>query len=370
MPSRFLAQQESLANSSTIGPERFLAKARIAAYYARRGEEDEAKAIISSVRSQPREAFGAPLLSLVNIAEGLISFKAGDTGAGVEKWLRARALALSFSYAEGISIASAWLAFAAYQTEEEVVMAAHMRDAIENGFSEYPQAASRIYLTLGLCFHYCGDYEKARKYYLRCHAAATLCGDEIEVSALIHDTAAMSIYVKRCAQFAQVTDAGGRSGISTKLESVLSYEELVGISSLPSLSPILLAQEWLLEQRWADAIELIDKNLERSEADGYARLIPGLLADRALCRKMLGERGAAIADMDSSLRYAASAKLHRDDLALFCSRLSEVHGLCGNSQQEVEFAERAAAAWLEVSAFKERLMVVATELNGELEMKL
>lgn len=367
MPSRFLAQQESLASSSTIGSEAHLANARIAAYYARRGEVDKAKAAIGSIRARPREDQGAPLLSLVNIAEGLLQFKAGNCAGGVEKWLRARAISLSCGYAEGISLASAWLAFAAYQDEEIGTMAEHVRFASTHGLLECPQAVSRVFLTIGLSFHYCGEFERARHNYLKCHAAATLCGDEIEISALIHDTAAMAIHVKRCAEFIPVDRAGGPLEISTKLESVISYEELVGVSSLPSLSPILLAQEKVLDRRWVDAIDLIDRNLEKSGADGYTRLVPGLLADRAYCRKMLGEVSAAVADIELSQRTLSSAKLHRDDMALLCSRLSQVHRLCGNSSQAADFTERATAAWKEVVAFKQRLLAMVTQLDGELD---
>lgn len=366
MPSRFLAQQESLASSSTIESEAHLAKARIAAYYARRGEEDRAKAAIGSIRALPREVMGAPLLSLINFAEGLLHFKAGDVARGLEKWSRARAISLSCGHTEGMSLASAWLAFAAYQAEEVGDMAEHVRFALAHGLAECPQAVSRTALTIGLSFHYCNEYEKARQNYLRCHGAATQCGDEIEISALIHDTAAMAIHVKRCSEFNRADVDGGPSVISTKLESVFSYEELVGVNSLPSLSPILLAQEKVLERQWADAIELIDKNLQRSGADGYARLVPGLLADRAYCRKMLGEPNAAVADIELSQRTVCSAKLHRDDTALLYSRLSQVHGLCGNSSQAADFAVRAAAAWKEVKVFKQRLLAVSTELDGAL----
>ncbi|MGD9832242.1 MAG: hypothetical protein AB7U92_05780, partial [Piscinibacter sp.] len=102
MSSRFLAQQELLASSAATPSEQFIANARIAAYRARRGEIDKAKAIIALVRGQPREVLGAPLLSLVNIAEGLILLKSGDAQSAVEKWLRSRAISLSCSHAEGV----------------------------------------------------------------------------------------------------------------------------------------------------------------------------------------------------------------------------------------------------------------------------
>ncbi|MGD9833256.1 MAG: hypothetical protein AB7U92_10940 [Piscinibacter sp.] len=176
----------------------------------------------------------------------------------------------------------------------------------------------------------------------------------------------MAIHARRCAEFFDREFNEPTSGISIKLESVVSYEELVGVRSLPSLSPILLAHESVLERRWADAIELIDQNLARSESDGYTRLVPGLLADRALCQAMLGQVNAADADIEASLQALNSADTHRDDLALLFSRLSQVHRLRENSLKATEFAERAIAAWSEVNAFKKHLMAVVLESVKEL----
>ncbi len=368
MASRLLLSLESLARSSTSATDVCLANAKMAGYYARRGNLNEAKSLLAETRSQPRNSLTAPVLSFLNLAEGLVEFKSGHTGKGSEKWVRAKAIALAADYDEGLALASAWLAFAAYLSEDIEAMAAHVRSGLAARLTDYPQALARISLTLGLSLHYCGESDRARANYAICHRAATDCGDEVEVSALMHDTAAMSIHSRRNAQFGQVFGIEGAIEASGKLGSALNYEELVGISSLPSLSPILVAQEEILRGHWSEAIDLINNNIQTSVADGYSRLIPGLLADRALCRAMVGQLTEAQVDAEASVERAQAAQLHRDDVAALYSRLGQVFGLVGNGVKAAEYSGRAANAWEQVNEFRSRLRLVALQLDSEMPL--
>ena len=262
-------------------------------------------------------------------------------------------------------MASAWLAFSAYLNEHVSDMDRNVRLVLANGYLNFPQALSRAALTMALSFHYCGDAARSKRYYDLCHRAATTCGDETEISALMHDRAAMSIHEMRVAAFRSLEKDGAASTGTTNLQSVISYEELVGIRSLPSLSPQLAAYEFVLKGKWAEAMDAINLSLDSARRDGFSRLVPGLLADRALSQIMLNRVADAHEDIVASLREAETVGLHRDDRALFFSRLAQTYRLIGKDSNAAQCSLIAQLAWEQVREFQESLLKVVLALDDE-----
>lgn len=345
----------------------YRAKAKVAAHYGKLGEMAAARDMLKEIRAQPRAMSDPTVVSLVNLAEGVIAFRSGESERGVDKWTRARAIASSVNFVEGASAAAAWLAFAAYLREDIAGMGRYMQSALSDGCASQAQAMSRLSLTIALCFHYCGDLLRARKFYRISHRSATECGDEVELSALIHDMSTMFIHQKRVASFAEFNGLNADTVASSNLASADSYEELIGIKSLPSLSPQLAAYEAVLGSRWSDAIELISRTLESAAADGYVRLVPALLADRALCHQMLHEASAAEVDIEQSLRTYDLCEPHRDDRAIYFSRLSQLYRLMGDESSSAHYAELARVAWELVKQFQTEMKVVVTSIDAQFE---
>ena len=367
MKSRLLAKLEEIMRSQSGDPDFYRAKAKVAAHYGKLGETAAARAMLSEIRAQPRAITDPTVVSLVNLAEGVIAFRSGESELGVDKWTRARAIASSVNFCEGASLAAAWLAFAAYLREDVAGMGRCMRSALSEGCERQPQAMSRLSLTMALCFHYCGDLLRARKFYRISHRSATECGDEVELSALIHDMSTMLIHQKRVASFAEFNDLNADMAALSNLASADSYEELIGIKSLPSLSPQLAAYEAVLGGRWLDAIDLINRTLESAAADGYARLMPALLADRALCHQMLHEASAAEADIEQSLKAYDLCDPHRDDRAFYFSRLCQLYRLMGDESTSAHYAQLARAAWGLVKQFQAEMRATVTSIDEQFE---
>lgn len=304
------------------------------------------------------------VVSLVNFAEGLIAFRSGDTARGVDKWVRARALASAGGFAEGAALAAAWLAFDAYLREDLSSMERYLRAAFSEGQATSPQAIARASLILALYFHYCDDQVRARKYYEMSHRSATACGDEVEVAALIHNRAAMVIHQKRVADLSEFSGFRVDTGPITNRASADSYEELIGIKSLRSLSPQLAAYEAVLEQKWATAVGLIDKTLESVEQDGYSRLVPGLLAERALSNCMMHDQLAAVRDLKRGIASHSACALHRDDEAIFLSRLAQVHRQLGAAEEATLNGQQAIVAWGQVRQFQAEIKSVVESIDA------
>lgn len=370
MKSRLLAKLEETMRNGIDSGDGYRAKTKAAAHYGKLGDVAKARSLLSEVRSEPNAMSEPSVVSLINWAEGLLEFRSGDSDRGVDKWNRARAIASAVDFSEGAAIASAWLAFAAYLREDLIDLSKNARFALQGGIAEYPQALSRLSLTLALCFHYCGDITSARRYYGISHRAATECGDEVELSALIHDMSTMLIHEKRVASFVDLNGRVASTATATNLASADSYEDLIGVRGLQSLSPQLAAYEAVVDGRWSDSIALIDRSLESAVKDGYSRLVPALLADRALCHLMLNEVSAAQTDIEQSLSAYSISVLHRDDRAIYFSRLSQVYGLMGNDPARGEYAGLARQAWGLVEEFEMEMRSVVAAIHTEFEARL
>lgn len=365
MRSRLLTHLDAAIGRPSSELELFLAKSRKAAHLGKLGLEAEARSLVSEVRSQPAAMRLGPIVATLNLAEGLIEYKKGRTSVGTEKWARARAIASSVDFQEVVCVASAWLAFAAYLSEQVSDIDRNVRLAVKAGCLEYPQALSRTTLIMALSFHYCGDYGRSKLYYDLCHRAATACGDETEISALMHDRAAMNIHEMRVAALRSVGEQGTIRVTHTNLESVISYEDLVGIRSLPSLSPQLTAYEHVLNQQWIEAVEAINRSLDSAKSDGFSRLIPALLADRAFSKFMMKREADAKQDLEACMREAQLTDLHRDDRAICFSRLAQVHALMGNEASASQCLSIARTSWEQVREFQMNLRKVMLALDEE-----
>lgn len=367
MRSRMLANLEEKLNTTSNQSEIYQIKTKMAAHYGKLGEVERARSLIGAIRAERRAMVDPAVVSLLNLAEGLIEFRSGDSVRGVDKWIRARALASSVNFNEGASVAAAWLAFAAYLREDLAGVEYYLKAALIEGYPSHSQAISRSAMILALYFHYCDDLTHARRYYGVSHRSSTECGDEVEISALMHNMSALLIHQKRVASLQEFAGLTPSSVSRTNLASADNYEELIGVKSLRSLSPQLGAYEAVLEQRWSDAVGLISRAVDLAKDDGYSRLIPALLSERALCFRMLNDHQGAERDIALSLEAHSSYALHRDDKAIYYSRLSQVYRLTGDAEEAARYAELARASWGTVRQFQRDIESIVWRINEVFE---
>lgn len=363
MVSRLLSRLQSDLKASGDDATKLVAIAKIAAYYAKLGDCERADSHLQQVRIQPREVLSGEVLGWVNYAEGLVEHYAGRTDASREKWVRARAIALSIGSSEVSALASAWLAFSAYLSEDLDGMEREARAAISAGCTDFPSAGARLTLTLALCFHYCGRIDEAKANYRKCRLAVSVSGDEVELAALIHDMAWMSTLGKRNAALVSHGEPAPIATISTSPETAISFEELVGASTIPSLSPLLVAQDLMLNERWGEAMSLISENTNASSEEGFSRLVPGLLADRAYCNLKIGNRQGAEADAHQAVELVRFTPMHGDDLAAFHSRLATVFDMLELSKEASHHSQLAELAWKRVYEFRAKMLEIASRVH-------
>lgn len=370
MRSRYLQRLEAQLLGALNVHERACLQAEIAAYHARHGDSGKARELLDNLRATEHVASSGRVLAWVNHVEGLLEFYGGRPVNARGKWERARALAGAFGSVDVVSLSSAWLAFAAYLEEDLLRFDKDGLTAIEAIRKGNNGAITRMALTLGLCFHFAGDLHRASENYKVSKLAANEEGDEVALAALIHDMAWMNGAWRRNASLSPIYRNGSGEGLRTSAQSATSFEDLVGVSTAPSLAPLLLAQDDILSANWQAAVTRISAGLDGAEGDGFGRLRPGLFADRAFCLAQMGELERAHGDVLFAVRLSEGGELHGDDRAVLLSRLSATCRLLGLADEARTYAESADAAWLDVLAFGRELHKVANRLDLALRAAL
>lgn len=360
MKHRYLSKLEAeLAEARSTSVENKIL-GQIAFHYARLGKTEAATAAIDKVRlyaSQVAYDSGAAVC-WINLAEGIIEHYSANTGKARSKWERSRAVAQSLGLREVAAIASAWLALSSYLAENIESFESRSIESIRFSDEENYSAVSRVSLNVALCFHYGDDISSARAWYTRCRLAAVRDGDEATLAALMHSMGWMSVSSKRN----QVLMEGGRVAqgdlLSITAETVKSYESLVGAANLPAMTPLLVAQNCLLEGKYEVAIEIIDEHCAAACSQGFGRLAPGLLADRAYCLVSMGRSHEAKTDAMRADEMTTE-ELHSDDLAVFHARLAATFSLLEINAYSQAHGEKAIEAWNRLALFKRKMVNTA-----------
>lgn len=369
--SRYLKNIESKLQSAQDREVTLALKAELASYYARRGDIGLAKSLVAEIRFRGDGELSGRVTAWVNISEGLIEHYSGRQDYALEKWVRAKAIAKSTGCNDLASLAAAWLSFSAYLSEDLERLGVEACSAIALIDSENAKSLSRLCLTMALCFHYAGDMGAAGKNYARARVALLREGDEIGLAALIHDMAWMSVTRTRNLKLACSHGVEAMPVLlQSSAESACSYEDMVGVSVSPSLGSLLLAQAEMNDSKWRDAIIHIDEGFDASSRDGFDRLMPGLLADRAYCCAELGLIQESMDGMSRCFLAMADINLHADDHAVLLSRIEQTYGLLNLPEDKKLYACQAKLAWEKVKRFQSELHELVKSLDAKLDSRV
>lgn len=366
MDSRYLRSIEAELANTVDDEVRAKLGARKAFHYARLGKSSEVLGLATEVRKYQLKSPAATgqALCWINLAEGIMHHYEGRVDTARAKLQRAQAMAESLGLHDVCAIANAWLVFSYYLSEQlgpmlEYGMAAIRRTDLQN-FS----AVSRLSLTIALCLHYIGDLTLARSWYTKARLAALNDGDEATIAALIHSMAWMRVSTLRAKSGLVAESLSDEQDLLiVKAESVQNYEQLVGARSLPNLTPLLQAQEFIINGDFQAALDLIDEYAVGLDSQGFQRLEAGLQADRAYCLAKLGRSADAIRTAQQA-RDSRSDILHGDDLLLFHSTLQKTFQHLSIATESGEHEGESFKAFKQMLHFKEEMRVVVnTMLN-------
>ncbi|HYM47264.1 MAG TPA: hypothetical protein VES91_02210 [Burkholderiaceae bacterium] len=188
------------------------------------------------------------------------------------------------------------------QREGDVRAAArHARSVLANADAPL-EARYRASLALASLHQDAHDHETAYRLYRETHDVVKNLDDEI----------AMASWLRRAAlaKAAQARQSAGCSELDTRsvkeaiaaLQQCIDYAAQVPDGPTTTLDHLLLAEMYVLQKRYKQALALYDKHLPQCEGDGFLHECTAAMADRANCLLQLGEIDAGYAQAIAALR--------------------------------------------------------------------
>lgn len=342
--SRFLEELERGLSISADDIEIGCLLAERAAYLARLGRTQEARQEISDLRNKNALRPRIEISIWINIAIGIADFYDDMSSIATDRFMRAQALSRAAGLSNLQATAEAWLAHMAFGRYDFQAMCVAVSEALSLATRDLHSCLARVSLVVGESLHLAGLREVASSWYRRAQVHALSVGDETLISALMHNMTALRVAMSRydsCRgvavhEFSQMSVSGA--------DSTANFDQLTGIVSLDSMTPVLRAQALSVAGFFQGALTLYSAHLDSVVARGFSRVKCWLIADRAWCELNLGLTEAARASAIEA-ELSISEHVQVDDLAATHDRLQQVYRLLGENEVAADHASKAGQLW-------------------------
>jgi hypothetical protein len=329
------------------------AHAERACYLARQGDFAEALRTIGTLRKRYEARPDAAMSVWLNLAEGLVSYFS-ELGPGAhDKVMRAHALSAASGLVHLNALAAAWLAQMSFSKLDAAQVALRASESLRLSEPHHHSARARASLVVAQALHGAGRWDLASPWYTRARLHATAEGDELSISALMHNMVSMRLDNFRQAVLTGRGDPREAASGLVGLESSENFDLLVGTSTLEPLRPMLRARFLSLQQRTAEALQVYDKYFPVAVSSEIARMASDMLSDIAWCRLKQGDvtraRSGAIAAEQS-----LTPRTQTDDRAATHTRLANIYRELGELSEANRHAQLADAAWQEFESLQYR----------------
>lgn len=358
MKSRYLRSLESDRVSAKSAADEAYIDLKMAGYIARKGQTENAEIIVSRIRQNEAVRRDSRVLSSINFVEGLIAHLAGCDGEAEKKWQRGAAIARIENSTEVLANISAWTSFLHYSNGRFDSLFEELRACLEywQQDPDYGALTSRAEMVIALVLHTCMKTQDAMLWYEKSRRSSLITGDDVELAALVHNMAWIRLYNYRNSILRGQHALPSESEIlRVSSEAVQSYEELVGLASFPALTPLLQAQNHIIKDDFASALQLLDEYAIGVRSQGLSRLAPSFDADRALCLAKLKRFYEANIVIESVVANIDSS-IHCDDLAVIYCRLRDCFALEGRVELAAQYASKAVNSWGDFDHLIERML--------------
>lgn len=341
-PSRLLARLDAEIAAAKVPLGADCKRAERAACLARLGRVDDARREVEALKGRYSRQPHALVSIRVNLAEGLIAYFENVGVNTTDKLQRAYALSVAAEVEPLRALCAAWLAHWAYSTLDMAALARHVREALSHAQPDNLAARSRACLVAAQALHFAGRPDLAMVWYGRSRMCANDDGDDVTISALMHNMAWLNMLNLRQAVLTETGDVDAGKFALLHAESAANFGERTGDVSWQELTPLLRAQIHSLQRDPIQALELYEHHL--AAADDRSRLRATLLADKAWCHADLGHGGEAARCAELAAR-CLSDDTQVDDRAATHSRLAQVFAALDDTPQHELHLGLARRAW-------------------------
>jgi len=341
-PSRLLLRLEAEIASARSRVEADCKRAERAAYLARLGRVEEASQELAELQRRNSQTSHIEVSIRANLAEGLIAYFSNVGVSTTDRVQRAYALSVAAGMNPLRALCAAWLAQWDYARLDMSELAKHVREALKYADTQNHAARSRACLVAAQALHLAGRLDLAKVWYARSRVSAVEEGDDVTISALMHNMAWLRMLTMRQAVLTGEGDANVGRYALVNATSTENLDEMTGDSSWQELKPILRAQIASLRGDPGQALALYERHL--SAADAPSRLQANLLADKAWCHVALGQSSKAAESAELALG-SLIRETQGDDRAATHSRLAQVFSALGDTERETYHYEQAGSTW-------------------------
>jgi tetratricopeptide (TPR) repeat protein len=367
-PSRLLARLDADIAAERSPLRADILRAERAAYLARQGQTEEAKKELADLHQRHDARPDFEMSAWVSLAESLVSFFAEPGPAALDKMRRAHALSKAVGLTQLQALSAAWLAQMDYVRLDVPSMIANLVSVVNLAEESNHSALARASLVAALAYHTSGRLDLALPWYSRSREHAVALGDDVTISALMHNMAWIRALNMRRAVLTGSSDGGEGEHALLAAESTWAFDKLVGATSLDSYVPLLHAMILATQGRAAMALEIYEKHLSEGVEQGLKRLHGSFLADQAWCRVQVGQLELARVDADAA-ELALEPEGNFDDRALGYGRLAQVFALLGDADSATRNQELAAKMWRGHTQTQEQLLLALQPLAQQQKAK-
>ena len=194
-------------------------------------------------------------------------------------------------------------ALALFMQREGDVRAAvtHARSVLANSDATL-EARYRASLALASLHQDAHDHETAYRLYRETHDVVKDLNDEIAMASWLQRAAlAKAAHARQSAGCGELDKAGVKQAIAD-LQQCIEYAAQVPDGPTTTLDQLLLAEMYVLQKRYEQALALYDLYLPQCEGDGFLHECTAAMADRANCLLQLGQTDAGYAQAVAALR--------------------------------------------------------------------
>lgn len=364
MNSRLLARLDQEVALAADPREGACKRAERAAYLIRQGNIARGRTELSTVQEGNLRAPDPRVSSWANFAEAVLQQTIGNEAGAIDRLKRALAIAEAAQVHRVSALSAAWLAYVAYTRADLPMVIQYVETYLRTPPPFDQSALARVHLVLGQGFHFAGRYDIARTWYESARLAAVNVGDDLLISAILHNAAWLHLSCVRQGILSNSTMNTSPVSVRLAMESAESFDEISGIGGLNSFVPLLRASVCLLEERFEEALKIYDRFIEVGRQQGLGKNVPGFLAEKAYCQARIGQYNSAAATIAHAL-VDISPSDHTDDQALTHSRAAQVYALLDDlpaSERESQFAEDY---WRKFEGYQASMFVCFESLAGQ-----
>lgn len=331
-----------------------------ACYLGRQGNFAEARMIIGMLRNRHDSRPDAEITIWLNLAEGLVSYFS-ELGLGAhDKVLRAHALSAATGLVRLNALTAAWLAQMDFSRLDTTSVANHVSESLRLSSSDHHSARCRASLVVAQALHLAGRWDLAAPWYTRARLHATEEGDELSVSALMHNMVSMRLDHFRQVILTGRGDAKAAAYAMVGIESSVNFDQLIGTSTLEAIRPLMRARFLSLQERTSEALQIYECHISNGISTSLVRLESDVLSDLAWCRLLQGDVAKA-KDAADSAETSLTKTTQIDDRAATHSRLANVYSKLGDSKNTQRHELLAASAWEKFASVQQQFV---TSLEG------